>query len=69
MYIMALTILGLFPIKKNKVVNEIKVGDKFVCKKPNEYRGQVFYITKEMMEDEDDLEYFLHYNGFEKENV
>lgn len=53
--------------KDSKELDKIKVGDKFVGKLQNEYRGQVIYITKNMLTESDALEGFLHYNGFEKQ--
>jgi len=46
----------------------MKVGDEYVGKLNNEFKGKVISITEEMLDDDEHLYHFLHYFGFEKLN-
>ena len=53
-------------MEKKKTNTELEVGQKYIGKLRNEYRGKIITIDDLMLEDHDRLCYFLHYFGFKR---
>ncbi len=46
-------------------MEELKLGQRFIGKLENEYKGEIIEINKDMLQNDERIIHFLHYFGFE----